>query len=1002
MNMRNLAIGFLSGLLMAGPVVSNQLPPPRGIGDLAGILKLPTIEPTENLAPGCNENENDSGWVEKFEHYLTVYHPGDQIDTKLHPVGNRDIKYGFQLYKSIAGAELRRGNLEKAEQSQIKYISLTPPDQKGESIFAYAQLARIQIARGDLVNAENSLQQAQTWHDRKARNEPGEGSLHAAWIAGIKGDLAQASGNLAAAEAFYREALKRHTEYQPDSAEIAISHSKLAKVIAAQGRLLEAENQSRLAIGQLVTIKHTKQISAAQIFIRYARILIDQGRFREAEMTARSAVGLYQNKCSPADSVEFADARRTLAEVLSLQGRYDDALSIYRAIEVALGNNNQLFDQHFGNDLTLAYALIHNGDYLQAYQRLQKTVQKLDQAYGADHPLSAEARGFLAITEWKVGDKKTARKYFKEVLAILQDPKQVRGARPHNLRIIMETYLDMLAKKTALDNETLNTLFLISESLRNSSVQQSINAMGARAATSSPKLASLLRKEQDLSLTISALEATLSVALAENFDASEIQKEIRQRRKTHSNIMQDILDDFPEYGDLIKPAPVDIDGVRKILRNNEAFIASYSTDKKTYIWTITKEQPASLTRADLTAGQLQQQVVLLRQAFTPISGSLNRMPVFDVKLAHQLFNKILAPSKSQWETSDTLIFSLQGALGYLPMAVLPVKNTQLSTEETPLFANYREIPFLIKSHAIINLPSASSLSALRAIPGRKKRPQKLLGFGDPWFSLEQAEEAEQLAINRSLQTRGIHLRAAPALSDKINADIGLLPRLPETADELHSIAKMLGADYQSSLFLGKDANEDKVKSIDLEDFDIIAFATHGLIPGDLDGLTQPALALSAPEVSQVKGDGLLTMDEIMNLQLDTDWVVLSACNTGSSDGDDKASEAVSGLGRAFFYAGARSLLVSNWPVETNSARDLTTGIFRTGKHQANRAKALQSSMSEMIQSGEFKSGNNLHYSYAHPLFWAPFTLVGDYLDQSKVVNTTSAGAPEAGGFFEQY
>ena len=93
-----------------------------------------------------------------------------------------------------------------------------------------------------------------------------------------------------------------------------------------------------------------------------------------------------------------------------------------------------------------------------------------------------------------------------------------------------------------------------------------------------------------------------------------------------------------------------------------------------------------------------------------------------------------------------------------------------------------------------------------------------------------------------------------------------------------------------------------MKSTDLSRFRIVAFATHGLVPGDLNGLTQPALALSAPNVADVDGDGLLTMEEILALKLDADWVVLSACNTGAGAG--AGAEAVSGLGRAFFYAGS--------------------------------------------------------------------------------------------------
>ena len=155
------------------------------------------------------------------------------------------------------------------------------------------------------------------------------------------------------------------------------------------------------------------------------------------------------------------------------------------------------------------------------------------------------------------------------------------------------------------------------------------------------------------------------------------------------------------------------------------------------------------------------------------------------------------------------------------------------------------------------------------------------------------------------------------------------------------------------------------------------FATHGLIPGDLNGLSQPALALSAPNVADVDGDGLLTMDEILELKLDADWVVLSACNTAAGDG--AGAEAVSGLGRAFFYAGTRALLVSNWPVETTSARLLTTDLFarQAADPALPRAVAMQQAMLGLIDGPGVEEGGKTVFSYAHPIFWAPFSVVGD-------------------------
>jgi CHAT domain-containing protein len=212
-----------------------------------------------------------------------------------------------------------------------------------------------------------------------------------------------------------------------------------------------------------------------------------------------------------------------------------------------------------------------------------------------------------------------------------------------------------------------------------------------------------------------------------------------------------------------------------------------------------------------------------------------------------------------------------------------------------------------------------------------------------------------------------------------SADLAKLPRLPDTADEVRGIALALNADLTRDVFTGERANEKVVKTLDLFRYRVIAFATHGLVPGDLNGLMQPALALTAPKVAGVTGDGLLTMGEILALKLDADWVVLSACNTAAAGG--AGAEAVSGLGRAFFYAGTRALLVSNWPVETTSAKALTTDLFKRQAADATltRTQALRAAMLALIDGPGYvdQASGKAVFSYAHPIFWAPFTLIGD-------------------------
>jgi CHAT domain-containing protein len=364
---------------------------------------------------------------------------------------------------------------------------------------------------------------------------------------------------------------------------------------------------------------------------------------------------------------------------------------------------------------------------------------------------------------------------------------------------------------------------------------------------------------------------------------------------------------------------------------------------------------------------------------------ISDIPPFDLKLAQELFESLLKPTEANWKPAKNLIVVTNGALGLLPLSLLPTAPAQINTDDDPLFSSYRNVPWLARTHAVTLVPSVSALLTLRNLPAGSASRQQLIGFGDPLFSKEEADAAAKddkpvQVADASNVTRGVPLkrRNSPKLDGVDSVQLAQLPRLPDTREELKSIALALQADPTKVLNLGKDANEKNVKTMDLSKFKIIAFATHGLVPGELDGLTQPALALSAPDVADTDGDGLLTMEEILSLKLDADWVVLSACNTGA--GAVAGAEAASGLGRAFFYAGTRALLVTNWSVHSQSARELMTDLFKrlSDNPKLTRGEAMRQAMMALADGpGYVGADGKTEFTYAHPLFWAPYSIIGD-------------------------
>ena len=174
-----------------------------------------------------------------------------------------------------------------------------------------------------------------------------------------------------------------------------------------------------------------------------------------------------------------------------------------------------------------------------------------------------------------------------------------------------------------------------------------------------------------------------------------------------------------------------------------------------------------------------------------------------------------------------------------------------------------------------------------------------------------------------------------------------------------------------ALYLGERATESQVKSLDLSSVRILAFSTHGLLAHEAEALrgpAEPALVLTPPPVATERDDGLLGASEVAQLNLNADWIILSACNT-AVPGNAAVGEGLSELAKAFFYAGSRSLLVSHWYVASLATSKLMIGMFeQLAKHpHMRRAEALRIAMMNLVDDTE----------YAHPIYWAPFVVVGE-------------------------
>ena len=896
------------------------------------------------------------------------------------------------------------------------------PGAKGYQFAANRLVCNILLQMGDLAQAEGYLrrslaliQEARTsglpgWrasYDRIGQNFEAEVEFTRAMIFEARGQFSDAEASYRATELRKSAALEPLMEgpNPPPRSNVlqTIDGAVLsqARMKARQGRLAEAEVDARRAL--LSRLKDTGKYNPVtpRFVMGLASILIEEGRYKEAEQLARVAIEINQTVGVPDDSQSTVQLLSQLAGILTLQRKNTEANAIYARIDQATATWEPQRRQMFELNPSRILALYDSGQVETGIAAAQQLVKKLAARVGENHFDAASARGTLAIGLMRARRDAEAIREFNTAIPIMlanssenadDENTTVVAARSQRLQTIVESYLALLARAEGATGEVGEETFGLADAIRGRSVQQALAASSARAAARDPALAELVRKEQDLTKQVNAQLGALNNVLAipsadrDEKGAWELQASIATLRTERDKARQEIKQKFPAYADLVSPKPPSVAEIRATLADGEAMLSFYFGQGGSFVWAVPKSGAVAFAAVKAKAGDIETGIRKLREALEPQAAMISDIPPFDLKLAYGLYELLLKPVENGWKPAKNLIIVTNGALGLLPLSLLPTAPAEVAADEDPLFVGYRKVPWLARTHAVTTVPSAAALRTLRQLPPGKPGRGELVGFGDPYFNKDQETEAEgavgktQTADAGGNVTRGVPLRrrSSPKLEGVDSAELGLLPRLPDTADELKSIALALQADPSKVLFLGKNASEGAVKTMNLSGFRILAFATHGLVPGELNGLTQPALALSSPTVTGEEGDGLLTMEEILGLKLDADWVILSACNTGAGAG--AGAEAASGLGRAFFYAGTRALLVTNWSVHSQSARQLVTDLF---KRQADdpkigRSEALRQAMMALVDGpGYLNSEGKTEFTYAHPLFWAPYTIIGD-------------------------
>ncbi len=891
--------------------------------------------------------------------------------------------YAGELLRRIAWREFTGGDFSEA--LRIAEMGLARANFKSQHT-NLAQLLRMAVWRGEVEEAKRYLQNIEILRfDKKFHRRVYEGREAVARAEGRWVDAEQAARNL---ESHLRDVYSGYwVPRKVTDVTVLIANS-----LIEQGRLQEAELLLReRLLHELKRFGSSRETIIAGLYERLGQVYLRAGRFEDALTLARQSCAISNRLKLGWDASPFRASGgltgcvNLKAKSLLVLRRFKATRAAFDEIKAGFGRVNlEGFNSFIRDDPNRLLTLILTGPKADTGTIVDELLARLTKRLGPQHYQSAEAKALKAALLARSGKPAAALPLFRKAFSVMSRNSQRPGGADAGLvrqrfTYFSEIYLNAIAEVLAGKQTPalVEEAFLVAAEARAHRVSAAVSASVSRSRIADPELAELARREQDAQRQVRALRGLLANAtLRGGSDATREQLSTRVNglRAARAAIVKELEQRFPAYAEIINPKPPSRSSIQHALRGGEALVSFYFTEKRGFTFVVPKSGPITLVDSGVSRREIAKRIAPLRAALDPDAATVGDIPAFDVEAAWTLYRDILHPARSALDGASLLVVVNHAAMGQLPLAVLTTEPAKLARSDL-LFAEYRGAPWLVRRWSSAVVASEAAFVAGRSVRPPPLQRHELVAFGDPVFRKGQTAKVE-VASAAPVQSRGLRLRrrSIPRTLRLRSANLSDLSPLPDTREEVEAIAVALKANLGEDVFLGAEASEKRVKTTDLSNRRVVVFATHGLVPGDLDGLSQPALALATPESGSE--DGLLTLSEIMGLRLNADLVVLSACNTAAGDG--AGAEAISGLARGFLYAGARALLVSGWPVETTSARLLTTKLFE-GQNKENTAwpEALRHASLELADDGIYRLQNGkAAFSYAHPLFWAPFFIVG--------------------------
>jgi len=539
----------------------------------------------------------------------------------------------------------------------------------------------------------------------------------------------------------------------------------------------------------------------------------------------------------------------------------------------------------------------------------------------------------------------------------------------------LETLFTQAEHEPAKAQAAYAEMFEAAQLIQGSLTSRFISKAAARLASGDARAAVALRQLQDADLTLDTLklerdaETQKPASLQDARKLAQIDESMAAAEAKRNTAEAAAQAAAPGYAQLIQ-AEASTKLVIDLLQSNEGFLSIQLGQKSSFGFLATR-QGITAFRVPLSLESAAQAVNHLRKtAQVDINdrGDVT-IPVYDVAAAYRLYHELFSPVATKLGGLDRIVISSNGPLLSLPFEMLV-------TDPTPAVANgdYRNVPFLLKRFALSYVPAPQSFVLLRQIPSASAAPEPYIGFGD----FRKPTTAQF---------------AAAFPRDRCQTDLDALSQLkdlPGTRQEITDVAKLLSAPSRD-VVLSDKFTKATLEGTDLKRYRVVHLATHAFLPTELRCLSQPSILMSAPPGADSAKDAFIASDEVQELKMDADLVIVSACNTAGPGG--AAGESLSGLARAFFFAGTRGLMVTHWSVDDDSAEFISAHTMlgmKPGATRKDTTLALRQAKLDRLMTAGTPGGPSLVFS--HPFAWAPFVLIGDGL---RVAPTTAQANPPA-------